>query len=149
VFENVMVSATFGADALPHRAAVSRAMEALEFVGLSGRLSAAPQDLNLHQRKFLELARVLASGARLVMLDEVLAGLTPREISTAIDMVRRIHTRGATILFVEHNMRAVLELADRLIVLNQGRLISSGEPREVVKDPEVVSAYLGAPRASH
>ena len=149
VLDNVMVPAMFGAGGLDATAARARAMEALAFVGLDGRADALPATLNLHQRKFLELARALASDARLIMLDEVLAGLTPREIANAIDMVRRIHARGATILFVEHNMRAVLELTDRLIVLNQGRLIADGAPRAVMDDPAVIAAYLGAPDAAH
>lgn len=147
VIDNVMAPAMFGAGGLGAAAGHARAMEALEFVGLADRADSPPATLNLHQRKFLELARALASGARLIMLDEVLAGLTPREITNAIDMVRRIHARGATILFVEHNMRAVLELTDRLLVLNQGRMIADGAPREVMNDPAVVAAYLGAPDA--
>ncbi len=149
VLDNVMVPAMFGAGGLGKSDARQCAMDALAFVGLDGRAASVPAALNLHQRKFLELARALASGARLIMLDEVLAGLTPREISNAMDMVRRIHTRGATILFVEHNMRAVLELTDRLIVLNQGRLIANGAPRDVMNDPAVVAAYVGAPDAEH
>ena len=149
VLDNVMVPAMFGADALSRSGARLRAMEALAFVGLADRANAQPGALNLHQRKFLELARALASGARLIMLDEVLAGLTPREISDAMEMVRAIHARGATILFVEHNMRAVLALSHRLVVLNQGRLIANGPPREVMNEPAVLAAYVGAPHAEH
>ena len=76
------------------------------------------------------------------MLDEVLAGLTPTEIENAVALIRRIRDRGTTILFVEHNMRAVLELCDRLVVLNYGQVIAAGRPREVVRNPEVVTAYL-------
>jgi branched-chain amino acid transport system permease protein len=142
-----MVAAMFGGASMRQPASRAKAHEMLAFVGLAGRAHALPSQLNLHQRKFLELARVLASDARIVMLDEVLAGLTPSEITSAIAMVRRIHGGKRTIVFVEHNMRAVIELTDRLIVLNQGRLIAEGKPREVMNNPAVVRAYLGAPDA--
>jgi branched-chain amino acid transport system permease protein len=112
---------------------------------LADRARALPTELNLHQRKVLELSRALASSPRLVLLDEVLAGLTPSEINNAVTLVREIRQRGSTIIFIEHNMRAVLELCDRLIVLNHGQVIASGMPREVMNDPAVVSAYLGTP----
>jgi branched-chain amino acid transport system permease protein len=104
-----------------------------------------PEDLNLHQRKFLELARALAARPRLVLLDEVLSGLAPGEIDEAIELVLRIRDQGATIVFVEHVMRAVLALADRIVVLNHGKLIAQGEATEVMQDREVVDAYLGRP----
>lgn len=147
VLENVMVAAMFGGASMRQAESRVKAHDMLAFVGLAERADALPSQLNLHQRKFLELARVLASDARIVMLDEVLAGLTPSEITSAIAMVRRIHGGNRTIVFVEHNMRAVIELTDRLIVLNQGRLIAEGEPREVMDNPAVVRAYLGAPDA--
>ena len=149
VLDNVVIAGQFGARGLDHDAALRQAREWLAFVGLDARAQALPAELNLHQRKFLELARALASGARLIMLDEVLAGLTPSEITTAINMVRKIHSSGATIIFVEHNMRAVLALTDRLVVLNQGQIIAQGEPRAVMRDPAVISAYLGDANAQH
>ena len=123
-------------------------MHWLEFVGLADRANSYPTELNLHQRKFLELARALANAPRLVLLDEVLAGLTPTEIEHAIRTVRIIRDRGSAILFIEHNMRAVLELSDRLMVLNHGKVIANGPPREVVRQADVISAYLGAGAAS-
>ena len=149
VLENVLVAAQFGARALPYDEAVRQAREYLAFVDLDQRADALPSELNLHQRKFLELARALASGARLIMLDEVLAGLTPAEMTSAIEMVKRIHAAGATIIFVEHNMRAVLALTHRLVVLEQGKIIAEGDPRAVVNDPAVIAAYLGEADAAH
>jgi branched-chain amino acid transport system permease protein len=144
VLENVTLPAIFGGARLAPAEARARALEALAFVGLAERAHDLPPSLNLHQRKFLELARALAIRPRLVLLDEVLAGLTPSEIDSAIAMVRAIRDAGSTILFIEHNMRAVLALCDRLIVLDQGRLIAQGNPTEVVRDPRVVQAYLGS-----
>ena len=147
ILENVALAATFGAAALERRAAYREAGHWLEFVGLGDRAAALPSALNLHQRKFLELARALASRPRLVLLDEVLSGLTPAEITSALALVRQIRQNGATIVFIEHNMRAVLDLVDRLVVLNYGREIAEGNPQEVMRQHDVVTAYIGAAHA--
>jgi branched-chain amino acid transport system permease protein len=147
VLENVTLVAMFGGAALSHAAAREEAARWLHFTGLEQKANALPDDLNLHQRKFLELARALAARPRLVLLDEVLSGLTPGEINEAIELIRRIRDRGATIVFVEHVMRAVMALADRVAVLNHGKLIAVGPAKEVMSDTEVVTAYLGAAHA--
>jgi len=147
VLQNVALPAMFGHAALDRAAAEGEARYWLEFTGLAAKADALPEDLNLHQRKFLELARALASRSSLLLLDEVLSGLTPSEIDDAIRTIRAIRDRGATIVFVEHVMRAVMELTDRIVVLNHGRVIAEGSPRDVMGRPEVVTAYLGKPRA--
>ncbi|MBA2965108.1 MULTISPECIES: ABC transporter permease subunit [Ramlibacter] len=145
VLQNVALPAMFGGAALDQRGAEREAWKWLEFTGLQARAHALPEDLNLHQRKFLELARALASRPRLVLLDEVLSGLTPAEIDGAIDLIRRIQAQGSTIVFVEHVMRAVMALTDRIVVLNHGKLIAQGLANDVMQDSGVVSAYLGKP----
>ncbi len=147
VLQNVSLVAMFGGAALDNKQATQEAWKWLEFTGLHSKAFALPDDLNLHQRKFLELARALASRPRLVLLDEVLSGLTPVEINEAIELIRKIRDRGATIVFVEHVMRAVMALADRVAVLNYGKLIAVGPAQEVMQNSEVVSAYLGTPHA--
>ncbi len=147
VLQNVAMAAMFGGAALDHKQATQEAWTWLEFTGLQDKADALPDDLNLHQRKFLELTRALASRPRLVLLDEVLSGLTLGEINEAIALIRKIRDRGATIVFVEHVMRAVMALADRVAVLNYGKLIAVGPAQEVMKNSEVVSAYLGTPHA--
>ena len=102
-----------------------------------------PDQLNLHQRKFLELARALAARPKLVLLDEVLSGLTPSEIKDAVALIHKIRAQGSTIVFVEHVMHAVMALVDRIVVLNHGQLLAEGDPKTVMQNPAVVRAYLG------
>jgi branched-chain amino acid transport system permease protein len=147
VRENVAIAGMFGGGHRDRRVAEREAARWLEFTGLADRADARPAALNLHQRKFLELARALAAGPRLVMLDEVLTGLAPVEMAAATRLVRDIRDRGTTVVFVEHIMRAVMELADRVVVLDAGRLIAGGAPRDVMRDPRVVERYLGTARA--
>jgi branched-chain amino acid transport system permease protein len=143
VLENVVLAATFGGP--PRRAAEIRdeALHWIGFTGLAGKEDVLPAGLNLHERKFLELARALAAKPKLLLLDEVLSGLNPAEVDNAIRLVRAIRAQGATIVFVEHLMRAVVELSDRVAVLNEGKLFALGAPRDVMRDPRVVSIYLG------
>ena len=144
VLQNVALVGMFGAAALSRAAAEREAWKWLEFTGLSSKARALPDDLNLHQRKFLELARALAAKPRLVLLDEVLSGLTPGEINDAVALIRQIRAQGTTIVFVEHVMHAVMALVDRIAVLNHGQLLAEGDPLAVMKNPLVMTAYLGA-----
>jgi branched-chain amino acid transport system permease protein len=147
VLENVALPPMFGQVAMDRRAAEAEAWRWLAFTGLEKKALQLPRELNLHERKFLELARALASRPKLLFLDEVLSGLTPAEIDEAIRLVRAIREQGATIVLVEHVMRAVMELTDRVVVLTGGRTIANGAPREVMRDPQVVDAYLGTAHA--
>jgi len=147
VLQNVAVATMFGGAARNPAAACRQAMRWLEFTGLEDKAGARPDDLNLHQRKFLELARALAARPRLVLLDEVLCGLTPSEIDDAVALIRRIRDQGSTIVFVEHVMRAVMALTDRIVVLNHGELLAEGAVGDVMKRPEVMTAYLGKAHA--
>jgi branched-chain amino acid transport system permease protein len=137
----------FGGTGLRRPEATRQAWAFLDFAGLMDKAHVLPEDLNLHQRKFLELARALAARPRLLLLDEVLSGLTPTEINEAIEMILRIRRQGTTIVFVEHVMRAVMALADRIVVLNHGALIADGDAATVMADPEVKAAYLGQAHA--
>ena len=144
VRDNVALAAMFGGATLSRSAAEREATRWLEFARLGDKANALPDELNLHQRKFLELARALAFRPRLVLLDEVLSGLNPSEIDSAVELVRDIRGQGATIVLVEHVMRAVMALCDRIVVLNYGEVIAAGAPAEVIRAPAVVTAYLGA-----
>jgi len=145
VLDNVALAAMFGGGIATPAAARSQAMTWLAFAGLQEKAHAHPDELNLHQRKFLELARALASRPRLVLLDEVLCGLTPSEIDDAVALVRRIRDQGSTVVFVEHVMRAVMALTDRVVVFDHGELLAEGLAAEVMQRPEVMTAYLGQP----
>jgi branched-chain amino acid transport system permease protein len=143
VLDNVSLAATFGGPPRSRAEIRDEAIHWIGFTGLGGKEDVLPAGLNLHERKFLELARALAARPKLLLLDEVLSGLNPAEIDNAIRLVRAIRAQGATIVFVEHLMRAVVELSDRVAVLNEGKLFALGAPREVMRDPRVVSIYLG------
>lgn len=144
VRENVSVSYMFGQQRHTLAQARIAAGEWLEFTGLSDVADHPIADLTLHQLKFLELARALATEPKLLLLDEVLAGLNPTEIEESIEMIRRIHDRGVTLVIVEHLIRVVTALSTRIIVLDQGEVIASGDPDAVMKDPKVITAYLGS-----
>jgi len=143
VLQNVVLSAQYGGSGASESQAKEQALQWLEFTGLSDKAADLPDALNLHQRKFLELARALAARPQVLLLDEVLSGLTPSEIDLAVQTIRLIRQRGTSIVFVEHVMSAVMALSDRLVVLDQGVVIASGAPKEVMNDPHVVRAYLG------
>jgi branched-chain amino acid transport system permease protein len=143
VLDNVAVAAMFGPAGHRREAGRRLARPWLAFTGLGARADALPDELNLHERKFLDLARALASRPKLVLLDEVLSGLTPAQMAEALGLVRKIREGGTTVVFVEHIMPAVLDLADRVVVLSYGKVIAHGRPREVMREPEVIRAYLG------
>ncbi|HXV99728.1 MAG TPA: ABC transporter ATP-binding protein [Anaerolineae bacterium] len=143
VLKNVMVSSTFGHSNRGLEQAELDAYEALDFTGLADYAQAPVGKLNLHQRKFLELARALSTKPELLLLDEVMAGLNPTEIDESVKMIRKIHESGVTIIIVEHLMRVVTSLSTRMLVLNYGEVIADGQPEQVMSDPEVITAYLG------
>ena len=143
VRDNVAMAIMFGRAPRPIAAARASAQVHLDFVGLAGRADAYPAEINLHERQLLEMARAIASSPQVLLLDEALAGLNPAEIDRAVEVVRRIHQSGITIVIVEHLLRVVNQLATRVVVLDRGRLLADGEPQAVMREPEVVAAYLG------
>jgi branched-chain amino acid transport system permease protein len=146
VLENATLGAMFGTSrgVVAGHDASKRAAKSLAFVGLEKQAGAPVGNLNLHQQRFLELAKALAAQPRVLLLDEVMAGLNETEIAASIQIVRNVRDElGMTILWVEHVMSAVMELAERAIVLNFGKILTEGAPELVMRHPEVVEAYLG------
>jgi branched-chain amino acid transport system permease protein len=151
VLENATLGAMFGGGdgTVGEREARQRAMESLTFVGLGERAGQPVSSLNLHQQRFLEMAKALSGRPRVLLLDEVMAGLNDAELAHSIEIVRSVRDeRGTAILWVEHVMSAVIQLAERAIVLNFGKLIAEGAPEVVMRDPQVVDAYLGQARVA-
>ncbi len=147
VRENVRVAAHFGADEPRPSDVADEADRWIEFVGLEGAADQMPASITLHQRKLLEFARALATRPRVLFLDEVLAGLNPRELANGIDLIRRVGATGVGIVVVEHIMRVILDVCDHLTVLNFGQVIAQGEPEECLREKAVVTAYLGGDHA--
>lgn len=145
VRENVAVGAMFGAGGGKRSSAEAfrRADELLEFVGFSERADQKAEEITLADQKRLELAKALAMDPKLLMLDEVMAGLNPRETQEAMQLIREVHQSGVTLLVIEHIMKAVMGISTRIVVLNLGRLLAEGTPEEIVQDEKVIGAYLG------
>ncbi len=141
VLENVMVGAF-----LRHRslgAARDHAMAVLEEIGLADHLRRRASELTLSERRRLEVARALALEPEIILLDEVMAGLNPSEIALAVELFQRLHARGLTLLVIEHNLKVVRALSQRVLVLDNGALIAEGSAEEILAAPQVVEAYLG------
>jgi len=145
VRENVMVGACFGRENRSLSEAAVIADEVLQFVGLDARAGQLAGSLNVAQKKRLELARALAARPLLLLLDEVLAGLNPSEVAGMVQTIRGVRDQGVTIIMIEHVMRAVMNVSDRIIVLDYGQQIAEGTPQEVADNPRVIEAYLGNP----
>jgi branched-chain amino acid transport system ATP-binding protein len=145
LLDNVTVGACFGREYLDLKAARAVALEVLQQVGLGDRANMMARSLTIAGKKRLEVARALAAKPKLLLLDEVLAGLNPTEIAQMIELVRKIRDSGVSVFMIEHLMQAIMSLSDRIVVLNLGRKLAEGRPDEVVHNSEVVEAYLGFP----
>jgi branched-chain amino acid transport system ATP-binding protein len=145
--ENVRVPIMYAADIKPGRVAIDprqRCEELLDMVGLLSKADRKPADLTQIEMRKLELARAMASEPRLLIADEAMAGLSHQEVDDILTLLMKLNAQGVTIIMIEHIMRAVLAFSQRLVVLVAGRKIADGDPQDVVRQPDVVAAYLGS-----
>ena len=153
ILRNVLMAASFGRTPTPSlHEAEAIAWHWLEFMGLADKAQILARSLPFGERKRLEMARALATRPQLLLLDEAIAGLNPTEVGQMMDLIRAVQATGVTIFLIEHVMKAILGLSDKVIVLNHGEKIAEGPPQEVANDPRVITAYMGQkdqPRASH
>jgi len=144
VLENVRLASLFGNPKKPSESeATKEALEFLEFVGLSKHVNSVAKDLTLGNQKRLEMARALATRPDLLLLDELMAGLNQTEVSEAMEDIKEIRDRGVTIVMIEHVMKAIMNVCDRILVLNYGKKIAEGTPQEIANSKTVIEVYLG------
>jgi branched-chain amino acid transport system ATP-binding protein len=144
VRENVAVGILYGSNGTNVMSkALKAAEEVLEEVGMAGLGDRPPGELSVADARRLEFAKALALRPRLLLLDEVMAGLRHTEIEPSLELIRKLKARGMTIIVVEHVMKAILAVSDQVLVLHQGKVLTSGDPRDVLSDPRVIEAYLG------
>jgi len=144
VLQNVLIGSYFGMwPRTSSSEASARALDILGFVGLSRVKDTPARDLTLANQKRLEVARALATHPELLLLDEIMAGLNPTEVSEAMDLIVRIRAKGITVLMIEHVMKAIMSLCDRIMVLHHGQKLAEGRPQEIAASEEVIKVYLG------
>jgi branched-chain amino acid transport system ATP-binding protein len=144
VLQNVLVGAFFGGpNRIAAASAAREAAQAIEFVGLSTMSATLVKDLTLVNQKRVEVARALATKPKMLLLDELMAGLTPTEVSESMELITRIRDNGITILMVEHVMKAIMGICERIMVLHNGEKIAEGTPREIAANKTVIEIYLG------
>ncbi len=144
VFENVLAAGFFGrVDKVSKKELIEETEKILEFVGLIDKRDEEASSLNIHQRKLLEIARGLITKPILLLVDEIASGLTPAEVDNVVSLIKKVNEKGIGVIWIEHVMRAIMKAAERIIVLDYGKIISEGSPEKVAKDPLVIRAYLG------
>jgi len=143
VLENMMVGAYFGSRLGKRKETLEKVSEILQWAGLEKKTLTPAESLNLVERKKLEVARALSTSPKLILLDEVIAGLNPTESSEMISFIMKLRTSGLTIFMIEHLMKVIMNLSDRIVVLHYGKKLCEGTPEHVANNPEVIEAYLG------
>jgi len=144
VLENMMVGTGFGAGIFNKQTAFEKIDEILGMAGLADKTLQPAGSLNLVERKKLEVSRALSTRPKLILLDEVIAGLNPTEVSEMINLIKKLRDMGLTILLIEHVMKVIMNLSDRIVVLHYGEKLCEGPPKDVVNNPDVIEAYLGS-----